>query len=595
MTISDTNTSYYYPLKDYNASYDSIITQDNINPYEDAYTYVSSQDNILKKVFYTALGRERHGTYKSIVSDNEQFEMQYVPIYTLQYQLTSSVINTNAFPHQIAEGNDSFRVATAIPLTNQGYEFVGWTANPMSIDTIITPGTTLTGGKNIILYPVWKKVPKTIEFNHGLTAQQLTQMTVGTLPATQSIDFDGSIVIPSGPTLRNKSTGEVYEFVGWSTTLYGGVEYQVGSRLYPQYIHTILYARWAITDYTVTFDTNGSTSQIPAQKVKEYKKITLPSLADEKRSNGIVYRFAGWSTSRTATVATYKGGTVYTPTGNVTLYAVWKSEYMIVYDANGGSGAPQLQIKYHGEGIPLSTKRPTRTAYTFLGWSTSPSATTAQYQPGQDYMKDEDVTLYAVWKLNRYILAYNPNGGGGSAFQVAENIGTSMTLRPANTFTAPSGTHFLHWNTRANGTGTAYNPGASYIANSDSTVYAVWQEHTSACRHKHQGSPETGGGCYTVGGLIQVECEGVNYWPESPRATWDCGAYNCTGTVSMITITYYCNLGSHGEETWAECDTCGDVHVYSAAPSEEPEMHTISGYTLGCGMDESTLLCGGTP
>ncbi len=56
---------YYYPMQDYNASYNSIIMQNNVDTYDDIYTYVNNQSNELKIAFYTALGRERASTYKT--------------------------------------------------------------------------------------------------------------------------------------------------------------------------------------------------------------------------------------------------------------------------------------------------------------------------------------------------------------------------------------------------------------------------------------------------------------------------------------------------------------------------------------------------
>ena len=73
--------------------------------------------------------------------------------------------------------------------------------------------------------------------------------------------------------------------------------------------------------------------------------------------------------------------------------------FTVSYNANGGSGAPSSQTKYPGTALTLSTVRPTRTGYNFLGWSTSSSATTATYQPGDSYTADSSATLYAVWEL----------------------------------------------------------------------------------------------------------------------------------------------------------------------------------------------------
>ena len=74
-----------------------------------------------------------------------------------------------------------------------------------------------------------------------------------------------------------------------------------------------------------------------------------------------------------------------------------KKQYTVTYNANGGSGAPAAQIKVEGTALTLATAKPTRTGYTFKGWATSATATTAQYQPGASYSADSAVTLYAVW------------------------------------------------------------------------------------------------------------------------------------------------------------------------------------------------------
>ena len=66
---TDTETKYYYPLKDYYASYNSIITQNKMDSYEDIYQYVGSKNDKLKTAFYTAIGRERQGQYKALRTD----------------------------------------------------------------------------------------------------------------------------------------------------------------------------------------------------------------------------------------------------------------------------------------------------------------------------------------------------------------------------------------------------------------------------------------------------------------------------------------------------------------------------------------------
>ncbi len=74
--------------------------------------------------------------------------------------------------------------------------------------------------------------------------------------------------------------------------------------------------------------------------------------------------------------------------------------YSITYNANGGSGAPAAQTKTHGVTLTLSSTKPTRSGYTFLGWSTSSSATSATYSAGGSFNINANTTLYAVWKQN---------------------------------------------------------------------------------------------------------------------------------------------------------------------------------------------------
>lgn len=76
-----------------------------------------------------------------------------------------------------------------------------------------------------------------------------------------------------------------------------------------------------------------------------------------------------------------------------------KPSHTVSYNANGGSGAPGSQTKWWGEVLTLSSTRPTRANHTFLGWATSANGAVA-YQPGGRYSADNNVTLYAKWKLN---------------------------------------------------------------------------------------------------------------------------------------------------------------------------------------------------
>ena len=158
-------------------------------------------------------------------------------------------------------------------------------------------------------------------------------------------------------------------------------------------------------------------------------------------------------------------------TFNVTVPA-WTS-YTVKYNANGGSGAPGNQTKWKGQTLTLSSTKPTRTGHSFLGWSTSSSATSATYSAGGSYTTDAATTLYAVWKANTYTVKYNANGGTGAPANQTKTYGVALTLASAK----PTRTNynFKGWSASSTATTATYSAGGSYTNNAAITLYAVWE------------------------------------------------------------------------------------------------------------------------
>ena len=150
-----------------------------------------------------------------------------------------------------------------------------------------------------------------------------------------------------------------------------------------------------LAKYTITYNANGG-SGAPSSQTKYYgMDITLSSTKPTRTG----YIFKGWATSSTGSVA-YSAGSTYTTNASKTLYAVWEAvTYQVIYNANGGSGAPGTQTKTYGKTLTLSTTTPTRANYDFKGWSTSKSSNIVSYKPGGSYTTNAAVTLYAVWEL----------------------------------------------------------------------------------------------------------------------------------------------------------------------------------------------------
>ena len=164
------------------------------------------------------------------------------------------------------------------------------------------------------------------------------------------------------------------------------------------------------------------------------------------------------------------------------------------YDANGGSGAPSSQYLECERYFNISSTTPSRPGYTFLGWSTSPNASSASYQPGDSvYCDAQSYKFYAVWRndTSYYSVYYDANGGSGAPSRQTKASTHNLTLssvKPTKSFsitynanggyTASSGKtvscSFKSWNTAVNGNGTTYYPGGTYSNNADVTLYAQW-------------------------------------------------------------------------------------------------------------------------
>lgn len=114
-------------------------------------------------------------------------------------------------------------------------------------------------------------------------------------------------------------------------------------------------------------------------------RITMPTSGQSKK--------IGFS----ATVDTGVNPATISASGSYALSAItW--EHTVSYNANGGTGAPGSQKKIYGSNLTLSSARPTRDGYVFMGWATS-SAGEVSYMPGSTYGTDVDITLYAVWQI----------------------------------------------------------------------------------------------------------------------------------------------------------------------------------------------------
>ena len=148
--------------------------------------------------------------------------------------------------------------------------------------------------------------------------------------------------------------------------------------------------------------------------------------------------------------------------------------YFVKYNLNGGSGSfPDQKRYYNGAAIKLNSAKPTKTGYSFVCWNTKSDGTGTNYNPSASYSDNADLTLYAIWKANTYIVSYNMNGGNGSIGNQTKTHGQDLTLSS----TKPTRTDytFVGWNTNASATTAQYSAGDKYTVNSGATLYAIWK------------------------------------------------------------------------------------------------------------------------
>jgi fimbrial isopeptide formation D2 family protein/uncharacterized repeat protein (TIGR02543 family) len=326
-------------------------------------------------------------------------------VYTISYVLNGG-INVNGNPRFYVVGNLPLEIANPY---RAGYTFLYWTAlyangtECILIDSIIPRGVH----GDIQLTAYWRSdsvYTISYELDGGVNA-------VGNPVSYVVDDLPLGIVDPSRAG---------YAFAGWIVT------YADGSGLVSQFSYSIpvgtvgdilLRAIWRSESeiYNILYALEGGVNA--ADNPSSYTLDVLPlAIADPTRDG---HEFLGW-------MVEYADGSTIGPvlsfsipedaTGNIILVANWAESsavgYTVIYNGNGHtSGAVPIdnnnpyvsgsQVTVLGQGA-LS-----RNGYTFLGWATSASATSATYRAGSTFTITSDVALYAVWSRSESSVGYS--------------------------------------------------------------------------------------------------------------------------------------------------------------------------------------------
>ena len=157
--------------------------------------------------------------------------------------------------------------------------------------------------------------------------------------------------------------------------------------------------------YTVTMDTAGGDPIRPIQYTVESEAFQLPTPV---RTG---YIFLGWTgegiTEPQKTIEIPQGST-----GDRTYTANWQViEYTIITLLEGGNAGSSGEYFYTVEQT-VTLPTPTRTGYTFLGW-TGEGITTPQPNVTIPKGSTGDKTYIENWKLTEYNITMDLNGGSG--------------------------------------------------------------------------------------------------------------------------------------------------------------------------------------
>lgn len=202
--------------------------------------------------------------------------------------------------------------------------------------------------------------------------------------------------------------------------------------------------------------------------------------------------------------------------------------YTIVINKNGGDSAPSggsVSKSSTAASVTLSktvsSTLPKWAGHNFLGYAVRLASNPVSVQPGDTlsstftgnpvytgsrqytdangnlhivsqytYQNQSASTgLFAKWALQTFTVSYDANGGSGAPSSQTKTYDVELDL--TSSMPTRSGYNFASWNTKADGTGTAYASGGKYYANASTTLYAQWEPAVTAPTFTTQPSGKT--------------------------------------------------------------------------------------------------------
>ena len=412
------------------------------NPIQSGYTFDNWYSESLTTVY----------NFSTPVTGNITLYAKWTPVVTYTVSFDSNGATGGTAPlAQTAAAGSSITLPSGSWLSRSGYAFGGWNTQANGAGINHSADSSYTVQNNITLYADWIIVPVnsftvTFDSNGGSSVD------------IKIVQSGGTVTRPATPARSGYTFGNWYSNAGltavynFSTPVTGNI---------------ILYAKWNINRYIVTFNADGGTPAPVQQTVDHGGKVNEPAAMTKAN-----YTFGGWF--KESALINQWNFVTDTVTEDTDLYAKWTlNQYTVTFNANSGSGtAPTAQTVAAGSSITLpSGSGLSRTGYTFGGWNTQADGAGTNYNAESSYTPTGTVTLYARWV---YTVTFSVNGGSGTTPSAQSVSPDSSITLPSGSGLSRTGYTFGGWNTNNSGTGTNYEAGSSYAVTGNVTLYAKW-------------------------------------------------------------------------------------------------------------------------
>ena len=426
-----------------------------------------------------------------------------------------------------------------------GWTFNGW-YTAASGGSRISATTTYIAAGNQTLYAHWTLNTYSISYNAngGSLSGQKTSYNVNT----------DSFTLPT-PTKNG------YTFTGWTgsngTTAQKSVTITKGSTGNRNYT-----ANWTPTNYSISYTLNGGS--LNGQRTSyniETANFTLPM----PTRNG--YTFTGWTGSNGTTaqksVTITKGST-----GNRSYTAHWTPvNYTISYNANGGSLSGQ-KTSYNIETATFTLPTPTRTGYTFTGWTGS-NGTTAQKTVAIAKGSTGNKSYTANWSINAYTIGYTLNGGSISGQPTSYNVESATFTLPTPsksgyTFTGWTGTG-LSGLTKTVTVSKGSTGNRTYTAHFEKTVTATFKYYNNQIVTVTGKITDSATSVAVKAPAASGTPSGYTFrgWSTSSAANASVNAAASASVTISANMTYYASYSKNVTATFHYCTLAADNYTYT--------------------------------